>query len=245
MFPHCKFGCYRSSKKVLNNLDGNFDNKKSFHSFATDFTTMEVKERILLKAADLFMRYGIRSVTMDEIAGQLGISKKTIYQFFTDKDEIVEGVVNKEILENECKCSGFLMASENAVHEVFISLEEMEEMFKGMNPLIMYDLEKHHLKAHKKYRDHINKFMYQVIVENLQRGIKESLYRPEINVDVTAKHRIESAFMTFNQDLFPHNRYLISEVARELGVLFMYSIATPKGVKLIEKYYQQRTAIKK
>lgn len=191
------------------------------------------------------MRYGIRSVTMDEIAGQLGISKKTIYQYFTDKDEIVEGVIDKEILDNECKCSGFIMASENAVHEVFMSLEEMEEMFKGMNPLIMYDLEKHHPKGHRKYRDHINKFMYQVMCENLQRGIKEGLYRPGINVDVVAKHRIESAFMTFNQDVFPHSRYLILDVARELGVLFMYSIATPKGVQFIEKYQQQRLAINK
>lgn len=208
------------------------------------FTTMEVKERILFKAADLFMRYGIRSVTMDEIAGQLGISKKTIYQFFTDKDEIVEGMVDKEIKGNECKASGFLMASENAVHEVFISLEEMEEMFRAMNPLMMYDLEKHHPKAHKKLRDHINKFMYQVIAENLERGIKEKLYREDINIDIVAKHRIESAFMAFNQDVFPHNRYMIGDVAKELGLLFMHSIATPKGVKLIEKYYQQNTVNK-
>jgi AcrR family transcriptional regulator len=201
---------------------------------------MEVKERILLKAADLFMRYGIRSVTMDEIAGQLGISKKTIYQFFTDKDEIVEGVVDKEILQNEGKCDMYLHASENAVHEVFISFEGMEEMFKAMNPLIMYDLEKHHYKAHKKFRDHIHKFMHQVICENLERGIREKLYRPELNVDITAKHRIESAFMTFNQDVFPHNRYHISDVAWELGMLYIYSIATPKGIKLIEKYFQQR-----
>ena len=54
------------------------------------FVNMESKERTIQKATDLFMRYGIRSITMDEIAGQLGISKKTIYQFFTDKDEMVE-----------------------------------------------------------------------------------------------------------------------------------------------------------
>jgi len=206
---------------------------------------MEVKERILFKAADLFMRYGIRSVTMDEIAGQLGISKKTIYHFFADKDEIVEGVIDKEIQQNECKCDTYLKSSENAVHEVFISFEGTEEMFKAMNPLMMYDLEKHHYKAHKKLRDHINKYMYQVIYENLERGIKEKLYRPEINIDITAKHRIESAFIMFNQDVFPHGRYLITEVSRELGLLYMYSIATPKGVKLIEKYLQGVNSNKK
>src|ERR1700689_2332661 len=98
---------------------------------------MENKERILQKATDLFMRYGIRSVTMDEIATQLGISKKTIYQFFTDKDEMVEAVVDQEIQKNEEECRHFRDNSENALHEIFIALEEMEEMLKAMNPLIM------------------------------------------------------------------------------------------------------------
>jgi AcrR family transcriptional regulator len=199
---------------------------------------MEVKERILLKAADLFFRYGIRSVTMDEIAGQLGISKKTIYQFFTDKDEIVEGVVDREILKNQDKCDLYFKASENAVHEIYLSLESMEEMLKAMNPLIMYDLEKHHMKAHKKFKDHISQFLYQVISENLERGIKDGLYRPELNIDIVSKYRIETAFMSFNQDVFPHAKYPITEVGREIGILFLYSITTPKGVDLIEKYYR-------
>ena len=109
---------------------------------------MEPKERILQKAADLFFRYGIRSVTMDEIAGQLGISKKTIYQYYTDKDEIVEGIIDREIVQNECKCNTYCSDSENAIHEIMLSLDGMEEMLKATNPLIMYDLEKHHIKAH-------------------------------------------------------------------------------------------------
>jgi len=118
-------------------------------------------------------------------------------------------------------------------------------MFKAMNPLMMYDLEKHHQKAHKKFRDHITKFLYQLIVENLERGIKEKLYRPEINKDIIARYRIEVAFMAFNQDVFPHSKYLISDVARELGMLFIYSIATLKGIQVIEKYQQQRSVINK
>src|SRR5580765_7887912 len=80
---------------------------------------MEVKDRILEKATDLFMRYGIRSITMDEIAAQLAISKKTIYQFFTDKDEIVEAVVDQEIHKNEEECERFRLNAENALHEIF------------------------------------------------------------------------------------------------------------------------------
>jgi TetR/AcrR family transcriptional regulator, cholesterol catabolism regulator len=201
---------------------------------------MEVKERILQKATDLFMRYGIRSITMDEIASQLGISKKTIYQFFTDKDDMVEAVVDAEITQNELKCTRFQDQSENAIHEIFIANEEMEEMLKGMNPLIMYDLEKHHPKSHKKFRDHIQRFMYQAVRENLARGMKEELYRDDMNPDIVARHRIESTFMGFNQDIFPNNRYKISDVCYELSFLFMHGVATAKGKKLIEKYSIER-----
>jgi TetR/AcrR family transcriptional regulator, cholesterol catabolism regulator len=200
---------------------------------------MENKERILQKATDLFMRYGIRSITMDEIAAQLGISKKTIYQFFTDKDEIVEAVVDQQIKKNELECCEFRSNSENAVHAIFIALKETEEMLSGMNPLIMYDLEKHHPKSYKKFKDFKYHFFYKEIKENLQRGIEEELYRADINIDIVAKHRIESAFMGFNQDVFPHNRYRMSDVLSEIAYLFLYSVTTLKGRKMIEKYMQK------
>jgi AcrR family transcriptional regulator len=200
---------------------------------------MDIKERILLKATDLFMRYGIRSITMDEIAAQLGISKKTIYQFFTDKDEMVDGVVENHIRDNEEKCKGFHEESQDAIHEIIIAVAETEEMLKVMNPLILYDLEKHHPKSQKKLMNHFHRFMYVMVIENLQRGMQEGHYRPGLNLDIVAKHRLESAFMCFNQDVFPHGRYKISEVCRELASLFLYSVATEEGKKLIEIYTEK------
>ena len=201
---------------------------------------MDIRDRILLRANELFMRYGIRSVTMDEIAAQLGISKKTIYLSFKDKDEIVDGVMNNHIEDNEAKFAACRKSSENAMHETFIAVGEMEEMLQVINPLIFYDLEKHHPGAHRKLRDHLYKFIYQMAKENLHRGIAEELYRPDINLDLVAKYRLELSFLCFNQDIFPHNRYKLSEVNRELSLLFMHSIATPKGNKLIEKYTSER-----
>jgi AcrR family transcriptional regulator len=174
---------------------------------------MDIKDRIIEKTGDLFMRYSIRSITMDEIASQLGISKKTIYQFFTDKDELVEAVVTQEICSNEAECAGFRGKAENAVHEIFIAADELEEMLQAMNPMIMYDLEKHHPKAFKKLRDHKYQFMYNMTLENLSWGMRDGLYRHDLKTDIIAKERIESAFMAFNQDLFPHSRYKISKYA--------------------------------
>jgi AcrR family transcriptional regulator len=201
---------------------------------------MENKDRILGKAHDLFMQYGIRSITMDEIAAQLGISKKTIYQFFTDKDAMVEAVVNELINRNEEDYRGFTLTAENAVHEIFVAMDFTQEMLKAMNPQIMYDLEKHHPAAFKRLKQYKYQFLFSTIKENLERGAREDIYRTDLNIDLTTRHRIESAFMPFNQEAFPQNKYPMNQTCQELAILFLHSICNPKGKKLIEKYLNER-----
>lgn len=201
---------------------------------------MENKERILEKAADLFMQYGIRSITMDEIAAQLGMSKKTIYQFFTDKDAMVEAVVNEEINRNEEGCRGFSQTAENAVHEIFLALDSFQEMLKAMNPQLMYDLEKHHPVAFKRLRQYKYQFLYTTIKENLERGVREDIYRTDLKIDLTTRHRIETSFMPFNQEAFPHNKYPMNQTSQELAILFLHSICNADGKKLMEKYLNER-----
>src|SRR5690348_8730525 len=138
---------------------------------------MDVKERILGKAADLFLRYGIRSITMDEIAAQLGISKKTIYQFFTDKDDMVSAVIDREIRKNEEECVQFRQQAENAVHQIFMAQDSVEEMLKYTNPLMLYDLEKHHPRAYLRLKEFKYQFLYKILIDNLQWGMEEGLYR--------------------------------------------------------------------
>jgi AcrR family transcriptional regulator len=203
----------------------------------------ESKDRILEKAADLFMRYGIRSITMDEIAAQLGISKKTIYQFFTDKDEMVEAVVDEEMKENENACREFKVNAEDAVQEIFLAMEDMQEMLKTMNPQLMYDLDKHHPGAYRRLKQYKYHFLYTMIRENLERGIKEEIYRSGLNLDITTRHRIETAFMIFNQDAFPQNKFPMNQTCQELALLYLHSIINSRGKKLIDKYLNEREKI--
>jgi len=201
---------------------------------------MDVKERILGKAADLFLRYGIRSITMDEIASQLGISKKTIYQFFTDKDDMVSAVIDQEIHKNEVECVQFRQQAENAVHQIFLAQESVEEMLKYTNPLMVYDLEKHHPRAYKRLKEFKYQFLHQVLMDNLQWGMEEEVYRAGLHKDIVVKARIEAAFLVFNPDVYPHSRYKVVEVAYELAILFLHGVVTDKGRKLIEKYTTER-----
>jgi len=201
---------------------------------------MENRERILEKATALFMQYGIRSITMDEIAAQLGISKKTIYQFFTDKDAMVEAVVNEETKRNEEDCRNFSSAAENAVHENFLAMDSIQEIMKAMNPQIMYDLEKHHPVAFKRLKQFKYQYLYAMIRANLERGLQEELYRQNLNLDLVIRHRIESSFMPFNHEAFPAGKYPMNQTCRELVILYLHSITNEKGKKLIDKYLMER-----
>ena len=201
---------------------------------------MEPQERIVNKSHELFMRYGIRSVSMDEVANHLGMSKKTIYQFYADKDALVEDVIDIEINRNKKECLGHKQKSENALHEIFLAMDMVKEMLSHMNPSVIFDLEKYHPAAFKKFNDHKNKFMYAIIRENLELGKKEGLYREDIQTDILARYRLVSMFIIFNHDMFPLGKHSLANLIEEITDNFIHGIATAKGQKLIQKYKQQR-----
>ncbi len=200
----------------------------------------ETGERIKQKAHDLVMQYGIRSVSMDDIAGALGISKKTIYQYFADKDELVEAVIKYKIDENQQCCIKDKSTAKDAVHEVFLAIEMMQEMFANMNPSIIHDLEKFHLKAYAIFHEHKYNFLYKVLKENIERGIAEGMYRTDIDADIIVKARLESMMMAFNQQVFPKAKYSLVEVETRLTEHFLFGLASQKGHKIILKYQQER-----
>ena len=201
---------------------------------------MEPQERIVNKAHELFMRYGIRSVSMDEVANHLGMSKKTIYQFYTDKDALVEDVIELQITANQSECNMHKLKSENAIHEMFMAVDMMLEVLTNINPNVIFDLEKYHPKAFKKHTEFKNKFLYSIIRQNLDWGKEEGLYREDINAEIMARFRLASTFLIFNPELFPHGKHSIPAIITEMTDNFLYGLATAKGQKLIQKYKQQR-----
>ncbi len=200
---------------------------------------MEVKERIQGKALEMFMRYGIRSVSMDEIAGQLGMSKKTLYQHFVDKDQLIEAVVSDDVRRGEQDCLSSCRTAENAVEEVFILMQSVLKQIREMNPVVVYDLQKFHPRAFKHFEKHKNEFILSMVKQNMERGIREELYREEISIDILSRYRLESMFIPFNMDVFPPSKYEVASVTKEIMVHFTYGIATPKGFKLIQKYLKE------
>jgi AcrR family transcriptional regulator len=201
---------------------------------------MEMQERILQKAADLFVIYGIRSITMDEIALQLGISKKTIYQFYADKNELVSAVIIKILEHNRDCCDHYKKDAKNAIHEIFLAMEMVQEMFENMNPSMLYDLEKYHPVAHEKFVHYKNNFLHRTIRENLEWGIKEELYRDNININIVTVIRLETIMLPFSQNVFSSTKFKMAEVQQELIEQFLFGVASLKGYKLILKYKEGR-----
>lgn len=202
---------------------------------------MEPKERILEKAHELFNRYGLRSVSMDDIAAQAGMSKKTLYQYYADKEELVSAVFVAMMDESKKDCSYDQANSDNAIHEVFQAFDRVQDLFAQMNPNVLFDMEKYHPSTFSKFKAFQTGFLHGMIKANLERGIEEGVYRGDFDVDILTRYRIFSIMLAFNPEVFPTNRTNIVHVEQQLLLHFLHGIATSKGVKLIEKYKQQRT----
>jgi AcrR family transcriptional regulator len=202
---------------------------------------MEVKDRIKQKAHDMVMQYGIRSVSMDDIANSLGMSKKTIYQYYSDKDELVDAVVEDELTRVQRDCEASKANSKDAVEEIVLTMKQILDQFRNMNPVVLFDLEKFHPKAFQKFLKHKYDYLYKMVRQNIERGVKEELYRPEMNIDVLSKYRLESMMIAFNMNVFPPGKYHLADVTEIIMENFIYGLTTSKGHKLFFKYRNELT----
>lgn len=177
---------------------------------------------------------------MDEIASQLGISKKTIYQYFADKEEIVSAVLEYILQSNINCCTESLENAENPIHEIFLAFDRMRQMFRNVNPAILFDLQKYHPKVFERFQQYKYGFLYSTIKNNLERGIESGLYRNDIDIDIITRFRIESAMLPFNQQVFPNNQSTLLEIEEALSEHYLFGIATTKGYEIIINYKKQR-----
>lgn len=214
---------------------------KSFCSFAPSMSEInEQKQKIAQAAAALFMKYGIKSVSMDDIATSIGISKKTIYQSFKNKGELVKDVVASIIRYNEETCRRDHKRSENAVHEGFLAMVKVTELYQNMNINVLYEMQKYYPAVYKIFSSFRREFLYRIIKDNFLRGIDEGLFRKDINIDIAAKFRVESMLIPFTPDFYDNLNVSIAEANDEVFLLYLNSMVTAKGARLIEKYKKQK-----
>ncbi len=193
------------------------------------------KERILKGANELFKKYGIRSISMDDIGHHLSMSKKTIYQIFSEKDELVFEVIKIKLFYLRKAILDLKREARNPVNELCQLYVILTNTFEEMNATLIYDIQKYHPKSWEYVLNFKIDFIKGVLVENIKLGAFEGYFRENIDADISAIFTLELVKMIYNEKIYPHSGYTREQLQKNLFEQFIQGILTAKGKKLYQK----------
>ncbi len=199
---------------------------------------MDKKAEIAAKAGEMFMRYGVKSVSMDDLSRELSVSKKTIYSHFSDKNVLVEFIVAAHIgmIQNNCEC--LFGTCENAIQELYQVINTAAQEMNTVHPSVIFDLQKFHPKAYAHIDTHEKEFVLPLIIRNIDRGRNEGLYRNDFDASVVGQ-----IYVTINDSIFKRNimgaeHTSLVQIFNESLRFILFGMATPKGKEYIRKHIQ-------
>lgn len=196
----------------------------------------EKKEYILKNVGKLYLRYGIKSVTMDDVASELGISKKTLYGFFKDKSELVDQSINYHMKNPivDFDCCGEL----NAIDKFFLYREHGLKMLKLYNNNIDFDLRRQYPEINKKLQKFKKDLIYKQNYKMLEQGINEGFFRAEINIDIVSRLQVGRILLILNTDneIFKDEEIRSEKLFDAIMDYHLHAICTEKGIE----YYKQK-----
>jgi len=199
---------------------------------------MSTKKNILSSAQELFFKKGIRNVTLDEIASKLKISKKTIYEQFENKDEIVFELVKSHLKHHKEVIEKLIEKSDNIIEETLSIVQCSSEMMNHINPVLFEELQTLYPKAWNYLEEFKKTFIMQTLIKGLEKGQKQGLIRKDINIKLMAYLRLLQINLLFQTNILKEFDITFNELQNQLTKQFLYSITTDKGRKILEKYIQ-------
>lgn len=192
---------------------------------------MTILAKILEKSENLFIRYGTRSVTMDDIAQELGVSKKTLYQNVASKTDLISRIMLSHFERQKREICDISTQSEDAIDEMFRLTKYAVQQLHKLSPKLLYDLQKYDrliwLSLQKNYLAHGQK----TIGENIKRGQKQGVYRADINIDIMTKFYMKNIFLLVDEDIFPLNDFDKESLFIEYIKYHIHGIASKKGIR--------------
>jgi len=194
---------------------------------------MDNRERIIEGAADLFKVYGMKTVTMDFLANHLGMSKRTIYEIFSDKDELLIGVLKWMANRQKVLVNKILNESENSIVAIFRMLEINREYLQNMSPVFQADLKKFHHDVLMKKTDACEMPDYRNNQQVIEKGIKEKLFRDDVNPDLANRCLYNLGRSIMDEELYPFDLFSRRDVIRNIFINYLRGISTQKGLELI------------
>ena len=187
------------------------------------------------EAVKVFWTYGIKSMTMDDMSARLGISKKTLYQHVKDKNDLVAKVLQHVSSRFKREIDEVLAKDLNAIDELFAITSRVAGQLHGIHPSIHFDLEKYHPEAFREMVEGKRAEIYACMTTNMQRGIREGVYRDDLNIPMIATIYIARFDLVFDGELFPPERFNMDELHWELFRYHIRGIASTKGLKYLQK----------
>jgi TetR/AcrR family transcriptional regulator, cholesterol catabolism regulator len=199
-----------------------------------------MKEKILSKAKELFFKFGLRSVSMDDICRELGVSKKTIYLHFETKDKLIEDGMKLHKEEEIAVMKEIRTNAHNAIDELLCLSAHVAEMLTEVTPTLIYDCQKYYREIWTQFETLNNEYIYNDIHSNLKRGVAEGLYRDDFDIDVIAKLYLSLSSSLTNMDVFPSQKYSTKTVFQTFMMYHLRGIATPKGMEVLHHLLEKQ-----
>jgi AcrR family transcriptional regulator len=190
---------------------------------------MEIQHKILNKAEELFLQYGVKSITMDDLAQALGASKKTLYLHVENKADLVFKTVEQHIAQEKEMIARVAESAENAIDEMALLAKNVIDNMSKSHPSMLYDLQKYYPKAWQLFLDFKFQVVYNAIKRNLEKGIQEGLYRPDLNPEIISRIYISRMEVVLDTRLFPRTQYPFIEVYKEQIKYHLRGISSEKG----------------
>jgi AcrR family transcriptional regulator len=196
-------------------------------------------QQLLMKSRALFMRIGIRSVSMDDIARELGISKKTLYQLVENKEELVYKVLEQDTCDDLATMQRNLHESSDAIDEFLRNSRYFIRQMREVSPTAMHDLRKYYPDIfHNQVEAHQHEF-HKGVAANLERGMEEGLYRNDIDAEVIANLYVGMTMMVIDRGVFPAQDRPLSEILRQHSTYHFNGIVNQFGRERLEHYLKQ------
>ena len=194
-----------------------------------------MKDKILLSAADLFLNYGFKSVTMDDLANKIGISKKTIYQYFENKTKLVEATTMYifDIISTGIDCICAL--EKNPIEEIYDIKSFIMEHLKDEKSSPQYQLQKYYPEIFATIKKKQFEVMQGCVMQNLNRGVNQKLYRDTINIEFIARIYFNSMLAIKDKDLFPFKQFSMNMLMEHYIEYHLRGICTSKGLELLNQ----------
>lgn len=196
----------------------------------------DVLVEILTKAREMFMKFGLKSVTMDDIAKALVMSKKTVYQYVANKKELIERVMEHMLHEESATIMGFREEATDAIEEVIKVSNHVNRVMASINPVVLYDMKKYYAQQHKHIDSIRDEFARSMILENMRRGKREGLYRNDFDEELYAMLYVGRSDMILDESMFPSDRYDRGEVHQAFVRYHLYAITTTAGRQRLQDY---------